>query len=165
MTGLLEKSLGRVAAPAELWNRVEMPRPEVRKQVFSRWTAVAAAACLLVGAFEFRASRQMASSNAREIRSWVLAKTGLEVPLDSHPPAVTRLSGARLVGAHTAEIALTAAAGPAILRVERAVQNFEGHGHPNTGAKTSSWIFQGARFTLEADSPQTLETACRLCHG
>jgi hypothetical protein len=109
-------------------------------------------------------SRHIRTANAMEIQSWVQKQTGVRVPLDLNPPSVTQLSGARLAGPGS-EIAFTAAAVPVVLRVEPSSQRFAGHGQLSPNSTSSSWVFEGQRYTLETSSPQALQAACRLCHG
>ena len=166
MTSLLAQELRRVNAPAELWDRVEMPRETVLRPrpAAIRWVAVAATLTVAALAWTLTASRQIQTSDAGEIRSFVQARTGLDLPL-TQPPSVTKLSGARQAGLHTAEVAFTAGSVPALLRVEQAGKDVQNHARLVPGAITASWISAGQRYTIETSSPQALEIACRLCHG
>lgn len=90
---LLELSLGRVEAPAELWDRVMAPAPRERRRVL-RWVVVAAA-CASVAMAGIFYRPALSSDDPAAIRAWVKARTGIEVPLAAqHAVALT---GARVV--------------------------------------------------------------------
>ena len=139
MSSLLAQELRRVNAPAELWDRVEMPRETVlhRRPLAMRWVAVAATLAVGALAWTMTASRQIQTSNADEIRAFVQKRIGLDLRL-TQPPSVTRLSGARQAGPLAAEVAFTAGSVPAILRVEQAGKDVQNHARLVPGATTAS---------------------------
>ena len=81
----LEQSLRRVAAPEELWDRLQSPQP-VRSRVQTRFMALATAPVVMLVALLGSHSAnvppvQFRSSDAREVQAWVKARTGLDVPM------------------------------------------------------------------------------------
>lgn len=164
LESLLARELRPVAAPAELWGRVEMPRAPRSRVAPLRW-AWAAAAAVLVAAFAWglRSPRELRSSDPAEIRVWARANAGIDVPLAARTPA--RLAGARLAGG-AVEISYSVDGFDATLRVAKAEpRGASGHGSFDIGARTASWVSRGLRYTLACSSPEALQVACRLCHG
>jgi hypothetical protein len=100
--------------------------------------------------------------NPAQLRAWVRATTGIDVPLRAVPPAGIQLTGARNLGERV-EIAYRAGDHNAVLQVSRAngVADVP-HGSP-TG-QASSWVMAGQRYTLASDNPADLQLACKLCH-
>ncbi len=167
----LEHGLREVAAPPELWDRVQSARavrpPEsTRRLVWALALSVvlAAVALSLVRSPVRRDSQTIAihCQNPAELRAWVKAKTGIDVPLRGAPPASIRLIGARNEGERV-EIAYRAGDGDALLQVSRAAGAADVP-HSNPSGKVSSWVMSGQRYTLACDNPADLQLACKLCH-
>lgn len=162
LESVLAGELRPVAAPAELRERVERPRPRQTRAAVSRWWwAVAAAAMLAIAsAWGLRPGGEIRSSDAAEIRGWVLAKTGLDVPLPAAAPV--RLAGARVLnGGKAAKIAYRVSGFEAALLVSRAEAV-----HTVIGAgRAVCPVSKGQVYVLECSSPEGLQVACRLCHG
>jgi len=90
---LLEHSLRRVEAPAELWDRVMAPAPKRRRRVV-RWVVVAAA-CASVAMAGILYRPALSSDDPAAVRAWVRARSGMDVPLAAQHAVL--LTGARVV--------------------------------------------------------------------
>jgi hypothetical protein len=171
----LERGLREVTAPPELWDRIQAPKRAPAGG--SRRLAWALAAAVVLIAFGLstvhRESAAIESDsqplafhcqNPAQLRAWVKARTGLDVPLRGAPPASIQLIGARDLGPRNerVEIAYRAGDRDALLLVSRA--SGAAVPHNNLTAKTSSWVMNGERFTLACDNPADLQLACKLCH-
>jgi hypothetical protein len=144
---VLERELRPVAAPRELWDRVQEPRraPVMRwKLAFVLMAAVATAWAL------HPRTSSIESDRAGEIREWVKARTGLDVPLA--PLATVKLCGARTFG-NSAEIRFRVENRDVVVSITKA-ERFTGS-HEFNG---SSWIWRGIAFTGDRN-------ACLLCHS
>ena len=147
---VLERNLGPVAAPPELWNRVHHPRPKPAaywKLAFAMMLAVATAWALhpRIAAFE--------SNRASDVREWVLHRTGLDVPLASSAP----VCGSRALPNGSAEIRYKSQDRDAVMLVAKAERYTSTHQF--TGK--SSWILRGQAYSVAAAD---LQAACLLCH-
>jgi hypothetical protein len=167
----LERGLSEVAAPPELWNRVQSagvmrPQESSRKLIWALALAIglAAVGLSLVRSTVRKESQAMAfrCQNPAELRAWVKANTGLDVPLRVAPPASIQLIGASNRGEVT-EIAYRAGDRDAVLLVSRANGAAE-EPHSNPTGRVSSWVMGGLRYTLTSDNPADLQLACKLCH-
>lgn len=97
---ILERNLGRVSAPAELWDRVVSGEAPKRRSVWMPWVlAVACASVAMAGIFYRPALR---SNDPAQVREWVKAHTGMDVPLARQQ--TVQLTGARVVKAGKVEI-------------------------------------------------------------
>ncbi len=132
---ILERNLGRVEAPAELWDRVSRGRETTRRSGWLPWAlAVACASVAMAGIF-YRPAVQ--SDDPALIHEWVKARTGMDVPLaEQH---AMQLTGARVVKSGKVEIAYKSG----VVLVSRA----EGAAHWGT-------------YAVECQAP-----ACVLCHS
>lgn len=150
----LARELGPVAAPEELWERVcnPGPRPAWKPGLHAtvnaaRFRACATVACaglvVLLAVWAYPSRREFRSGDAGQIRAWVRANAGVDVPLRSHLPAELRLTGARVVNG-TAEIAYR------VNNRECLVVN-----RPSMARH---------RFSLSCTSPGDIKVACSLCH-
>lgn len=150
----LEQSLRRVAAPEELWNRLQSPQP-VRSRVQTRFMALATVPVVmlvaLLGSHSANVpSVQFHSNDAQEIQAWVKIRTGLDVPMHAG-----KLAGASVLSGGAAEIAyrgegrmtLMVSAGSATAR----------------NANVFSWTAGGLTYQLASAEQQDLK-ACALCH-
>ena len=180
----LQRGLRSVSAPDELWDRIQSaqssPRPQNRSFV---WAMAAAVAVAAVGLSAVRAHRDNAAGdeafaihaltsdsrrvafhcqNPAQLRAWVKAKTGLDIPLRPDPPGSIQLIGAAST-ANGAEISYRAADQNALLLVSRA-DGATDVPHDRASGNVSSWVMAGRRFTLAADTAADLQIACKLCH-
>lgn len=189
----LRHGLREVTAPGELWNRVQtagrprpqigngQPKPSNRRLV---WAMGAAVALIAVGLSEVH--RQSAGSdealalgalatdsqriafhcqNPSQLRAWVRAKTGLDLPLRSEASSSIQLIGAQMIdGARGVEVAYRAGNRDAILVVSRADSNEGDAPHNRASGNVSSWVMNGERFTLACNDSSDLQLACKLCH-
>jgi hypothetical protein len=97
---ILERNLGRVEAPAELWDRVIGGRETRRRSVWLPWAlALACASVAMAGIFYKPGLR---SDDPALVREWVKARTGMDVPLATQH--AVRLTGARVVKTGRIEI-------------------------------------------------------------
>jgi anti-sigma factor RsiW len=190
---LLTQHLGRVAAPEELWDRIQGPGPRVVRSSGRRnflW-AMAAAALLVVtvaAVWQFRlrpeavaalALRRGAeqlefrSEESGAIRAWVKERTGLDIPLLADPPASIRLVGASVSDGGrtpTAEVVYQVGGRDAILLVSKADPKLTGsHRFLSSGqyqgARVSTWVMRGQLCTLACPIPQNPQAGCLLCHA
>jgi hypothetical protein len=176
----LQRGLREVTAPPELWDRIQTPQiPQSngsnRGLVWAMAATVVLAAValsLVRSSDEVSAVRALASNSQRiafhcqnpaQLRAWVKATTGLDVPLRITPPASIQLVGARNVGAHV-EIAYQARNRDAVLVVSKADAAAPNVPHSHVSGKVSSWVMDGQRFTLACDDAVDLQLACKLCH-
>jgi hypothetical protein len=156
---VLAREMGPVAAPAELWQRIEKaqakaPAPPANELCRSLMLAGATLAMLLA-IWAYPARKEIRSTDAGTIRAWVRAQSGVDIPLRSHLPAGLQLSSARMVNGRT-EIAYR-------------VRNRQGRlvvGGPKTANTplTFSGTVDGRVFTLSCTDPGDLKVACALCH-
>ena len=101
--------------------------------------------------------------NPAQLRAWVRANTGLNVPLRAPLPASIQLIGARAVEGRV-EIAYKAGNRDAMLLVSRADPGAVNVAHSQVNGKVSSWVMDGQRFTLACNDSADLQLACKLCH-
>jgi len=171
----LQDGLREVAAPPELWDRVRAARVTPPKQSSRKlvWAMAAAVVVAVVALSMLPARRETITGasqridfhcqNPAQLRAWVKAHTGLDVPLRSAPPATIELIGARNLGA-SAEIAYRAGNRDALLLVSRADAGSANVPHNRTSGNVSSWVMAGQRFTLACNDSGSLQLACKLCH-
>ena len=159
----LARELRVVAAPEELWERIQNPRPAQRRAKSARTASMLACAALLVLAWWVVPRRvEIRSANGGEIRAWVQARTGLNVPLRAQPAGSIQLIGASARRGQ-AEIAYRVASREGRLTVSRGVAAGR---HTNPGnARVFSWSMDGQVYTLTCANPEDLGIACQLCHG
>jgi hypothetical protein len=192
---LLTQHLGRVAAPPELWGRIQSPGPVVPKRSNRQmlvW-AVGAAAAVIVAAvalWQFRlrpealvaralqrgaGQLEFRSEQAVAIREWVKGRTGLDVPLLPDPPASIRLVGASVADwarTPTVEVVFRVGGRDQVLLVSRADPKLVGNATHRflsssqyRGARISSWLMHGQLCTLACPIPQNPQAGCLLCHA
>lgn len=188
---VLAQHLARVPAPDALWNSVRLPRvaaePRVAPQL--RWAAALALTVLALGASLWLRTHPASSlspsvaierpapgpelafysQQASEVRSWIQAKTGLDVPMPANPARSIRLIGARIPVAHpqTAQITFESASGPAILEISKSAAPASAARHSVVAQDQSghvSWTSGNQVFTLACTNPEALHAACALCH-
>jgi len=106
--------------------------------------------------------------NPAELRAWVKANTGLDIPL--REAALRERSGesVQLIGARTVgrgvEVAYRAGNGDGVLAVSRADARTADIPHGHMSGATASWVMAGERYTLECNDAASLQLACKLCH-
>jgi hypothetical protein len=176
----LQRGLREVSAPPELWDRVRAAQaPQSRRThrglvwAMAATVVLAAVALSLVRSPDETAalqalagdSQQMAfhCQNPAQLRAWVRASTGLDVPLRAALPPSIQLIGARNAGARV-EIAYQAGGRDAVLLVSRADGASANAPHSRTSGNVSSWVMDGQRFTLASSDAADLQLACKLCH-
>jgi hypothetical protein len=185
----LEQALRPVSAPPDLWARVQaasvVENPPVQPFRWGLVWATAAAAILIAtsatlahlerrGSDEALALRALHADsklihfqceNPARLRSWVRAKTGLDLPLREETAPSIRLIGARTIeGTRGAEVAYRAGNRDAVLLVARAEAGAANVAHNRTNGNVSTWVMDGQRYTLACDTPADLQLACKLCH-
>lgn len=157
----LARHLGTVAAPEELWERIQNPPRRVsvpRRSTQARMSVlVAATAAVVMAAVVFHPRSEFRSDNAAEIRAWVKAKTGLDVRLHAGPSPSVELMGAKVLKGNAAEITYRMGNHDVTVMVSRA----------GTADSTGvfSWIARGQRYTLACVAPEELKIACLHCHS
>jgi hypothetical protein len=171
VTNLLERGLRPVAAPPELWDRVRNSKP-VSSRGSNRmlvW-AMAAAVVLIVAGLSLiqrdHAAYQVSSDhceNPAQLRAWVRAKTGLDLPLRADSSASIQLIGARNVRGRV-EISYRAGNRDAMLLVSRAEAGAANVPHSRVSGNVSAWVMAGQQVTLACADPAALQLACKLCH-
>jgi len=165
----LRQHLGRVEAPPELWERVRSGRSRpVARQSSLAWVAAAAVLLLSAGAWSlFEASTrplELHSASASEVREWVLANSGLDVPLPAKPSSLVEILGASIDRA-VATISYRVGELRATLLVSRSPSG-GATDTPHSSAETAStWTMAGQSYTLALAGPGDLKTACLLCHN
>ena len=169
----LQRGLREVTAPPELWDRIQLPRvAHSNGNLRFVWAMATAVVLIAVGLSVIHRESVAGDNDSRRIgfhcqnpaqlRAWVKANTGLDVPLRDAPPASIQLIGARNDGERT-EIAYRAGDRNAVLLVSRA-NGVADVSHSNLTGNVSSWVMNGQRFTLACDNPADLQLACKLCH-
>jgi hypothetical protein len=157
---VLAHQLDRVRAPEELWERVRGPRVAARvvkrKGVHMSLNAAGMSACatvLLLAIWLVVGRTSVRSGDAGEIRAFVKAKAGIDLPLRA------KAAGVRLTGASfrrgSVEIAYQVGGRDGRLTVD---------GHQGPGARVFTWSMDGHTYTLECATPEDLKVACNLCH-
>jgi len=168
---ILERKLDRVAAPDELWDRIEnrsltVAARKERPRTVERlaWTLVAAM-LVVVLAWGFRPRRDlvMRSDSAAAIREWVRANAGIDIPLLGNPGPV-RLTGARLIRGDV-EIVCRVGDHQAKLLVSKDRSSPRRGARPTMAVNTASWGMSGRLYTLACATPEDLRIACLLCHS
>lgn len=164
----LGHSLREVTAPPELWDRVQsvrVRRPQASRGLVWAVAATVVLATLALSKLPAGRSQQMAfhCQNPAQLRAWVKANAGFNVPLRASLPASIQLVGARAVEGRV-EIAYRAGNRDAMLLVSRADRGAVNVAHSQANGKVSSWVMAGQRFTLACNDPADLQLACKLCH-
>jgi hypothetical protein len=166
--------LGRVEAPPELWERVRDSQAKACATTESRWhrlqpvflvgPLVLAAVVLLLALFP----RDLHSSDPAQVRAWVLAKTGISVPLPTKLSPSVRLMSASRRDSGSAQIAYQVDGQDAILLLSMATAAVAGDGRHrflSRTANSSSWTMRGVVYTVFCPSAEVSQVACRLCHS
>lgn len=153
----LERRLGRVGAPVELWDRVQFPRTSsVRRSAFAPLAAALVVIAVMWG-FHLKsggAAVQFRSHDPEAVRAWVKANTGLDVPLHSG-----QLAGARVVPGRVAAAEITYRAGSHDVSVLVSTAG----ANSATRGRLVSWNARGQNYSLAFDALEDLK-GCMLCH-
>ena len=175
---VLTEHLGRVAAPQELWRRVQAPRFEGARSSRPQlaW-ALATTLAIVTVAWGFHprinatASRDanltLRCADPARIRAWVKANTGLDVPLPDKPAAAVQLIGARAVQSDppSVEVDYIATGHQEHLLVSKARSKSPTHRQPGANDSHAAWTMGGQAYTLACADPAELRAACLLCHA
>ncbi len=185
---VLARKLHRVAAPEDLWNRTLMRGADTRvcgletlspaehrdesrcRSLRGRatgavvvWGMVAAMlVVVLVWGVPSRRDLVISSASAIQIRDWVKANAGLDVPLLADSSNV-RLTGAR-VSHDGVEIACRVGRHDAKLLISKNKSSVQ-HAALNANSSTISWGMNNRLYTLACATPEDLRIACLLCHS
>lgn len=200
LEAVLAKQMGEVKAPDALWGRIQNPGSQARSSgtpMWVRWTPVAATLVLAVsgGMWWVRnlddqpTSREsmavaalessddvlsLKTSDTAEIRRWVKANSGIDIPLPPKHDTAIQVIGARMLDSETplAEVSYQVGDYRAALLVAKdpsGKKSYPTHGlrpsDPLKAAHVSSWSMRGQSYTLASDARgDEFETACLLCH-
>jgi hypothetical protein len=165
---VLSEHLRPVAAPRELWNRVQpQVKPARPRNAAWRLGLIAVATLLVAGTsaiLKVRAANPMGlslqSASAPEIQAWVKENAGLDVPLPARMPEPVRLSGAH-VGPNGVEVDYFVRNRPERLLISRSdARSSSQHQFLERGLKKVSWTMSGQLYTAE-----DAQAACLLCHS
>ena len=187
----LNRHLGPVQAPDELWDRVHdahaVPLRPSRGMTW-QWAAAALATVAVVAGItvwqhreisgEERAVRALSrtpdqlefrSEDLTEVRTWVRSGTGLDVPLPGRTSPMVHMIGAHVnrAGVPTAEISYRVGDADATLVVSKIPMEGDGkHAFVKSGSyqgsSFQSWTMRGQMSTLaSADA----KVGCLLCHS
>jgi hypothetical protein len=155
----LARHLDRVAAPEDLWERIQNPENRKKNGVHRRVNAARLGACatilLLVG-WLYSGSR-IRSGDSEEVRAWVLANAGVDVPLRGS----LQVTGAR-VGKGSVEIGYRVGSRDGRLLIAKGSGG--GRHSMTSGARVFTWSMDGHTYTLACATPEDLRVACSLCH-
>ncbi len=169
VTNLLERGLRPVAAPPELWDRVQSAQvsrpPAANRGLVWAVAATVVLATLALSKLPAGRSQQMSlhCDNPAQLRAWVMAKTGFNVPLRAALPASIQLIGAKATEGRV-EIVYRAGNRDATLLVSRAEAGSADMPHSLASGSVSAWVMAGQQFTLACADPAALQLACKLCH-
>jgi len=178
---VLTEHLGRVRAPKELWYRVQTPRARLSGGSTRQlaW-ALATTLAIVAVAWGFHARGNGLSANQAnltlrcadpgQIRAWVKANTGIDIPLAVKPPATVQLISALAVKGElpAAEVDYRVEGHDARLLVSKTELGEGGHaGHQFRGGQVgrASWTMRGQTYVLASADPSELRLACLLCHA
>ncbi len=180
---VLARHLCRVAAPAGLSTEIQTLKPVSigRKHSLRLGMARLSIACTMLilaagGIIHLRDGNKgpdLHSDRPMEIRAWVKARTGIDLPLPDEPSPQVRLMSACAVkgGSPVIEVAYRVKGRNATLRVAKALST-----DPITakhqflkceeigGERVSTWVMRGQRYSLIYASLGDSRDECLLCH-
>jgi len=192
---ILKKHLGRVEAPAKLWNHVRGPIRAPRPSPLFAWAPVAALLAITAGGWmlwqQLREPQSveakavaaldrgpedlgLRTENAVEVRAWLKENGGFEIPLPPKHSPVVRIIGASMMDGATpiAQISYQVGQYRAELLVAKdptGATTYPKHdvrdSDPYQAARVSSWSMKGQSYTLAWSAPGEFRTACLLCHA
>jgi hypothetical protein len=194
----LSRHLGPVKAPEELWDRIQnpeaarvvskSPRPARMWPAWAGAVAIVVVALVATWALRLRSEANLSneelavrallrgptglglhSEQASEMRSWVKAGTGIDLPEQMRSSRMVQLFGARMVrkDVPTAEVLYRVGDMDVALVVSK-MSSGEDLRHSililgtEKGAKYQSWVMHGQRYTVAAANSAV---ACFLCHA
>ena len=186
----LARHLRPVAAPEDLWFRIQEPQIG-RGVALTRWPiwafAAALAATIALFCFSLRSDTnsymakfdageltrgidnvQFRSADPARIRAWVMENAGIDIPLPAKAEGAVKLIGASVFHSGSPMVCVTYRAGnqEARLLVTRASAAAPHHASIEQssyrGASFSSWVMDGRSYLLAVST--TGNAACRLCH-
>ncbi len=169
----LQKGLRPVTAPPELWDRIQAPQA-VQPRGSNRglvWAMAATVVLMAVGLSvvhrdntAFPAFAGDHCQNPAQLRAWVRAKTGLDLPLRADSSPSIQLIGAQMLdGAGGVKVAYRVENRDALLLISPA-EGAANLPHNRVNGKVSTWVMNGQSLTLASDSAADLQLACKLCH-
>jgi hypothetical protein len=162
----LRQHLGRVTAPPELWERVQSASPRAGAPRFPMaWAAVAVVLVMAVAGWSVWKTGarpiKIQTASASEVHNWVLANSGLDVPLPARPGSLVEILGASI---DRAVATISYRVGE--LRATLSVAKDASGDAPHTGTEISStWTMGGQSYTIAVSGPGDLHAACLLCHN
>jgi hypothetical protein len=157
----LQRGLREVTAPPELWDRIQSPKtvPLGANNRRLVWAMAATVVLIAIGLSAVHrdntglpALTSDRCQNPAQLRAWVRARTGLDLPFRADSSPSVQLIDARTVSGRV-EIAYRAGNRDAVLLISRASA-----GSPDVANHA------GQRFTLASNDPADLQLACKLCH-
>ena len=154
MENELEQSLRRVSAPEELWNRIQgqhKPAARARTQ-FIAWATVPVVMFVALLVPHSRNSLQFRSDDPAQVRAWIQANAGMDVPLHSG-----KLAGASVLSGGEAELAYRIDGRNLSVRVAPGLASFGKTGN------SVSWASGGLTYLVACTEPRDLKS-CTLCH-
>ncbi|MEO8096439.1 MAG: hypothetical protein ABI811_01970 [Acidobacteriota bacterium] len=187
---VLQKHLGRVPAPDQLWQQIHRPARAVPTgTAWMAWAAAAATIVLTAGGWTLWQKQQkpvsveslavtalnrttdnlpLHSEDASQVRSWVKANSGIDIPLPPQHSPLVRIIGANVTtnGVPVAEVSYQVGEYRAALMVTKDPTGATTYpNHDLRKARVSSWSMKGQSYTLAFASPGESSLACLLCHG
>jgi hypothetical protein len=192
----LKRHLAPVKAPDELWDRVHSGTIAYGKPGSAamtwRWAAAAIAAIAVVAGATVWVNRPLSSeelavralnrgpeqmefrsTNLAELRTWVKAGTGLDIPLMGRAAPSVRLIGASVIrkGSPAVEISYRVGDSGAALVISKAPPQRDGrHAFVKSGsyhgASFQSWTMRGQMYTVASvGASANARLGCMLCHS
>jgi hypothetical protein len=188
----LARHLRPVAAPEDLWSRMQGPHQGHAGAVI-RWPvwafAAAVAATIALFCFSLRSDTssylakfavgelargvedvQFRSADPKQIRAWVQANAGIDIPLPARAGESVKLIGASVFPNGSPMVCLTYRVGnqPTRLLVARATNAVPQHESMERssyhGKSISSWVMQGQAYMLAGAAAENARSGCVLCH-
>lgn len=177
----LSRQLCPVSAPDALWDRIhEQRRPlRVRPQRHLMWSAALALLIIATGMFwrlgvTGDPTEQITSSDAQQIRTWIKAKSNIDIPLPDRP-TFGRILGARIVRLQQYSVAVVnykvGSQSATMMVTNRPVTNESqnpGHTSPRVtqtaNATLYSWSLGPDNYTIAFTGAKESAAACLLCH-
>jgi len=151
-TETIGQALGRVRAPEELWARIAEARSPRRTASPVRKLGWAVAAAMILAGVAWNLPRpEFRSEDPGELRAWVKARTGLDLPFAAHT-ATVYVTGAKLTRSGV-EVVYRNGGRFATFSVSEA-----------SAGETVHWSSNGRSYVLACALPGDLDGSCRLCH-
>jgi hypothetical protein len=188
----LARQLRPVAAPEDLWFRVQEPRGGYGAAL-ARWPiwafAAAVAATIALFCFSLRSDTgsymakfaagelargmedvQFRSADPAQIRDWVQANAGIDIPLPARAGRNVKLIGVSVFQSGSRMVCVTYRVGnqPSRLLVTPVAAGAPQHGSMEQaryrGASLATWSMQGHTYTLAWSALGNARAGCVLCH-